>query len=61
VYDNHYFRGRLFSVSASLLYFFSGELLKWQFPVLAVGEALARSAAVLRCTFSTFAPQLIRR
>jgi hypothetical protein len=61
VYDNRYFRGRLFSVSASLLYFFSGELLKWQFPVLAVGEALGRAAAVVRCTFSTSAPQLMRR
>jgi hypothetical protein len=61
VYPNRYFRGRLFSLAASLLYFFSGELLKWQFPALAVGEALARAAAVLRSTFSTLAPQPVRR
>jgi len=61
VYANEHFRGKLFSISASLLFFLSGELLKWQFPVVAAGEKLALLAALFRSAFLPSALQLIRR
>jgi len=54
------FRGKLCAVPASLL-FFSGELLKWQFPAAAAGEKLALLAGLLRGLFPQSALQSIRR
>jgi hypothetical protein len=54
------FRGKLCSAPASLL-FFSGELLKWQFPAAAAGEKLALLAGLLRALFPRSALQTIRR
>ena len=48
---NHYFRGRLFVISASLLFFVSREILKWQYPINAAGEKLASLVAALRSVF----------
>jgi len=61
VCSNDPFRGRLFYIPASLLFFLSAELLKWQCPVLAASEELALSSAHLRSIFLTYAPQLLRR
>jgi hypothetical protein len=61
MHSNNHFRGRLCSISASLLLSASGELLKWQFPIAAAGEKLALLAAVLRSLFLTPAPQAVRR
>jgi hypothetical protein len=61
VYPTNHFRGRLFSISASLLLFVSGELLKWQFPVTAAGEKIALLAAVLRTCLLPSAAQAFRR
>ena len=55
-----HFRGKLCYVPASLL-FFSGELLKWQFPGAAAGEKLALLAGLLRGLFPQSALQSIRR
>lgn len=41
-------RGKLFSVTASLLMQFSREALLWQFPAQAAGEKLAMLALALR-------------
>ena len=49
---NNYFRGGLFPIAASLVFFLSGELLKWQFPFTAAAEKVTRLAAVLRTQFS---------
>ena len=58
---NRHFRGKLFSVTASLVLFLSSELLKWQFPVVAASEKIALLAAALRSTSEPFALQLVRR
>jgi len=41
-------RGRLFSMTASLLIIVSREVLMWNFPALAAGEKLVWLAAALR-------------
>jgi hypothetical protein len=61
VYLNNHFRGRLSSISASLLLFVSGELLKWQFPFTAAGEKTALLVAVLRSCLLPPAAQAFRR
>jgi len=61
VYPNHHFRGKLFSVPASLLFFLSGELLKWQGPVLAAREKVALVSAHVRAIPMTSAAQFLRR
>jgi hypothetical protein len=45
---NNRLLGRLDWISASLLFFLSNEVLKWQFPVHAAGEKLAILAGALR-------------
>ena len=54
-------RGKLCSIPASLLLFFSGELLKWQFPAAAAGEKLALLASLLRASFPQSTLQATRR
>ena len=61
MYANHHFRERLDSRSASLLYFFSGELLKWQFPAVALSQAAAHLSAIARYFFTASPPELSRR
>ena len=61
MYVNDHFRGRLFSASASLLFFISDKVMKWQFPALAAAEALSHLAIALRSIFLPGAPQLFRR
>jgi len=56
-----HFRGKLCSISASLVLFLSGELLKWQFPAVAAGEKLAVLADLLRAQFPHAALQSFRR
>lgn len=56
-----HFRGKLCSIPASLLLLLSGELLKWQFPAVAVGEKLAVLAGLLRAQFPQSALQSFRR
>ncbi len=41
-------RGELLFAAASLLVFFSTEILQWQFPARAAGEMLCRLVIVLR-------------
>ncbi|HEV2101549.1 MAG TPA: hypothetical protein VGR58_02110 [Candidatus Acidoferrum sp.] len=51
-------------MTASLLVFLSGELLKWQFPAVAAGEKLASLVTAMHGKFpqSALAPMaLIRR
>jgi hypothetical protein len=43
-----HFRGGLLSLSVSLLFFLSSELLKWQFPAQAAGQAVSMIVAALR-------------
>jgi hypothetical protein len=54
-------RGKLSSIPASLLLFFSGELLKWQFPAAAAGEKVALLASLLRALFPPSVLETIRR
>jgi len=56
-----HFRGKLCSIPASLVLFFSGELLKWQFPAAAAGEKLALLASLLRAIIPPAALQATRR
>jgi hypothetical protein len=58
---NDHFRGRLFIISASLLFFLSREILKWQYPINAAGEKLAFLVATLRSVFLPASPQAARR
>ena len=48
-----HFRGRLLGLPASLLFQFSGEVLKWQFPALALGAVVSSLLAVARQSFPT--------
>ncbi len=48
---NDRFRGRLFDIVASLLFFLCGEILKWQFPLYAASEKLADLSLALRSAF----------
>ena len=57
-------RGELSAMTASLLVFLSGELLKWQCPAVAAGEKLASLVTAMHGKFpqSALAPMaLIRR
>ena len=54
-------RGRLLSTWASLVYSFSGELLKWQFPVAAAGEKVSRVVALVRGAFFPLASPTAHR
>jgi hypothetical protein len=47
----YHLRGRLASVSASLLLVFSREILKWQFPAFAAAEKLGIALTALRRAF----------
>jgi len=53
--------GKLYPLSASLLFRATQELLKWQTPVVAASELLAVLALVLRARFLQTARQSARR
>lgn len=55
------FRGRQYSIAASLVFFLSGEVLKWQFPALAASEKLSQLVAILCPKSFPSALELIRR
>jgi hypothetical protein len=61
VYTNDCFRGRLVSIAASLLFSFSHEILKWQFPVNAAVEKFVVLAAGVRPTLQSAFFQFARR
>jgi hypothetical protein len=54
-------RGELSAMTASLLVFLSGELLKWQFPAMAAGEKFASLLTALNVKIPQSALALIRR
>ena len=54
-------RGKLSSIPASLLLFFSGELLKWQVPAAAAGEKVALLASFVRAFFPQCVLETTRR
>lgn len=56
----HYFRGRLIPGPASLM-LLSNELLKWQFPTIAVAEKLRSLVAFLRANVLQLTSALARR
>jgi hypothetical protein len=58
---NRHLRGGLCSAPASLLLTIACELLKWQFPVLALSEKLTLLAAYFRTTSSVPALLIVRR
>jgi hypothetical protein len=53
VYCNEHLRGRLFLVSASLLFSIASEILKWQFPVNAAAEKFTILSSAFRSLFSS--------
>jgi len=58
---NNHFPGRLLWISASLLFFLSNEVAKWQFPIHAASEKLALLASAVRSSFWTTAVDAARR
>jgi hypothetical protein len=52
--------GKLIPSSASLLFWATKEILKWQTPVAAASELLAILALVLRARFAQTAKQMAR-
>jgi hypothetical protein len=57
----HNHPGRLLTISASLLFLLSNEVLKWQFPIDAASEKLAIVVLGVRSVFGSAVPLLVRR